>query len=425
MPFADFFVRKEDRTSRCLLEAKTYNASSFSLPIEEKRKPNVVVNKMSELYINLRAQTDFVLAILSFTMVPVVLIGNLLVIISLIKFKFRFRNVTNLFIGSLSVADCLLGVLTLPIYASFYLDGERLASMKFLCLCKFSSCVCSMSASLTSLVAIAVDRYIAIIHPLKYPMIMTRRRAFAIIFFLWVYNSFLFAFPFMVNNYRSDSKECDFFQVLPQAYSLSSTFGAIFICLAATLYMYIRIFRVAQKHKKRVNKYKKTLKSSSDKKFERETKSAKTMAIILFLFYAFWIPFMVTGPLKYLNLDKNLSEAIKSITLFIAMSNSGVNPILYCWMRKDFKAAFKAIILCYSRAQSEETFREASVGSNGEMRKNGNLDSPEETKGPKHNPVTKVGSVGALTDGVTEKGHDDAITAVVCISKDTRALTPD
>lgn len=156
---------------------KTCNPFSF---VDDRRKTKTercCENKMSELYINLRAQTDFVLAILSFTMVPVVLIGNLLVIISLIKFKFRFRNVTNLFIGSLSVADCLLGVLTLPIYASFYLDGERLASLKFLCLCKFSSCVCSMSASLTSLVAIAVDRYIAIIHPLKYPMIMTRRRA--------------------------------------------------------------------------------------------------------------------------------------------------------------------------------------------------------------------------------------------------------
>lgn len=135
---------------------------------------------------------------------------------------------------------------------------------------------------------------------------------------------------------------------------------------------------------------------------------------------------MVTGPLKYLNLDKNLSEAIKSITLFIAMSNSGVNPILYCWMRKDFKAAFKAIILCYSRAQSEDTFREASVGSNGEMKKNGNRHNPEETEGPKHNPVTKVGSVGSLTNGVTEKGHDDAITTVVCISKENmKALTPD
>lgn len=144
--------------------------------------------KMSDNYTELRNQTNFVLGILSSTLIPIVLVGNLLVIISLVKFKFRFRNVTNLFIGSLSSADCLVAVLTLPMYVAFYFDGERLARNKFLCLSKYSSVVCSMSASLTSLVAIAVDRYIAIIHPLKYTVLMTRKRAFWIIFFLWLYN---------------------------------------------------------------------------------------------------------------------------------------------------------------------------------------------------------------------------------------------
>ena len=119
---------------------------------------------------------------------------------------------------------------------------SRLARNKFLCLSKYSSVACSMGASLTSLVAIAVDRYIAIIHPLKYSVLMTRKRAFWIIFFLWLLNASLFVFPFVVNNYDPEEQDCDFFTVLPKVYSMSTTFGTIFVCLTSALYMYIRIF---------------------------------------------------------------------------------------------------------------------------------------------------------------------------------------
>ncbi|XP_061173215.1 octopamine receptor Oamb-like [Saccostrea echinata] len=329
-------------------------------------------------YLDLREKTIFYLGVLSTAIIPFILTGNLLVLISLVKFKFRFRNVTNLFIGSLSVADCLLAVLTLPVYVAFYFDGDRLATIKYLCICKYSSVVCSMSASLTSLVAIAVDRYIAIIHPLKYPSVMTRKKAFIVIFSLWIYNLTLFVFPFFVNNYTKETKECDFFKVLPKAYSMSSTFGAIFLCLASTLFMYIRIFIVAQKHRKRLDKYRKTIKSNLDRKFEKDAKSAKTMALILFLFFLFWIPFMVAGPLKYLNLEKNLIESIKSMAVFIAMCNSGVNPVVYCWMRKDFRASFTAIIKCYNRTQSEEILREASTNSTEDRQKNENRNNYKE-----------------------------------------------
>ncbi|XP_062609052.1 octopamine receptor Oamb-like [Saccostrea cucullata] len=331
-------------------------------------------------YSDLRERTIFFLGVLSVAIIPFILTGNLLVLISLVKFKFRFRNVTNLFVGSLSVADCLLAVLTLPVYVAFYFDGDRLASIKYLCICKYSSVVCSMSASLTSLVAIAADRYIAIIHPLKYPSVMTRKKAFVVIFAIWIYNLSLFVLPFFVNNYSEETKECDFFKVLPKAYSMSSTFGAIFVCLASTLYMYIRIFVVAQKHRKRLDKYRKSTKSSLDRKFEKDAKSAKTMALILFLFFLFWIPFMVAGPLKYLNLEKDLIESIKSMAVFIAMCNSGVNPVVYCWMRKDFRAAFTALIKCYDRTKSEEILREASTNSTEDRQKNENRISLKETQ---------------------------------------------
>jgi hypothetical protein len=59
------------------------------------------------------------------------------------------------------------------------------------------------------------------------------------------------------------------------------------------------------------------------------------MGIILFFFFIFWAPFMLSSPLKYLDIPTDLSETIKNFGVIIAMSNSAVNPFMYCWLRKD------------------------------------------------------------------------------------------
>jgi hypothetical protein len=68
-----------------------------------------------------------------------------------------------------------------------------------------------MSESLYSLVAISVDRYIAILHPLKYPSIMTRKKANRIIAAIWIYHIVLCAIPAIGwNNYdRDNGKVCN------------------------------------------------------------------------------------------------------------------------------------------------------------------------------------------------------------------------
>jgi len=101
------------------------------------------------------------------------------------------------------------------------------------------------------------------------------------------------------------------------------------------------------------------------KQMERDTKSAKVMALILFLFYIFWTPFSVMGPLKYLNINDNLAETLKNITLTLAMSNSVINPIIYCGLRRDFKLAFQKIFkdMCYHEEDFSGRKRKESLGN--------------------------------------------------------------
>ena len=53
---------------------------------------------------------------------------------------------------------------------------------------------------------------------------------------------------------------------------------------------------------------------------------------------------MLTGPLKYFDISANLSEIIKNFGMTIAMGNSAINPIMYCWLREDFRHAFNSLL---------------------------------------------------------------------------------
>ena len=346
------------------------------------------------------ATSNFVMGILTICLIPGILFGNFLVLISLRRFRFRFRTTTNLFIGSLSSADCMLATVTLPLYAAFYFKGEELSKYKYLCLIKYSSVICSMGASLLSLVAIAFDRYIAIIHPLRYPMVMTRRKAWIIIVANWIYHFGVLVTPVGWNNYDETTHECVFFTVLPLAFSISTAWVYIFLNLAICLFLYIRIFFVAKKHRKKIAERRAQHDRKAQKQFEKDTRSAKTMALVLFLFFAFWVPFLLTGPLRYSNLEENITELIKNVTLFVAMFNSLMNPIIYCWMRDDFRLAFKTILTCFPKNDFSNSKHEISS------------EAPNEEKSQQTIPTVSNGTPGTPplhTNGVS---HNNVLITV-------------
>ncbi|XP_066263537.1 neuropeptide FF receptor 1-like [Branchiostoma lanceolatum] len=105
----------------------------------------------------------FVLAYLSIFLLCVV--GNVLVIVVVVLNR-NMRTVTNFFITNLAVADLLVGVFCLP----FNLVDSMMTSWPFgdtMCKVFLAVQVLSQSASVFTLVAIAVDRYYAVVHPTR------------------------------------------------------------------------------------------------------------------------------------------------------------------------------------------------------------------------------------------------------------------
>lgn len=96
----------------------------------------------------------------------IIMFGNILTILA-VRYSRRLRSViSNHFVLSLAISDILVG-LTLPYHLAFYM-GTGLGSNKGFCLLRFFFVILACCVSIWNLIAIAVDRYIAICFPLHY-----------------------------------------------------------------------------------------------------------------------------------------------------------------------------------------------------------------------------------------------------------------
>ncbi|XP_035752572.1 neuropeptide FF receptor 1 [Egretta garzetta] len=110
------------------------------------------------------------------------MIGNILVCFIVVKNR-QMRTVTNMFILNLAISDLLVGIFCMPTT----LVDNLITGWPFdNAMCKMSGLVqgMSVSASVFTLVAIAVERFRCIVHPFRQKL--TLRKALVTIVIIWV-----------------------------------------------------------------------------------------------------------------------------------------------------------------------------------------------------------------------------------------------
>ncbi|CAG9136568.1 unnamed protein product [Plutella xylostella] len=98
-------------------------------------------------------------------MVVVATVGNLVVVWIVLANK-RMRSVTNYFLVNLSVADTMVSTLNVTFNYTYMLYSDWPFGHFYCKFCQFVA-VLSISASVFTLMAISIDRYVAIISPLR------------------------------------------------------------------------------------------------------------------------------------------------------------------------------------------------------------------------------------------------------------------
>lgn len=113
----------------------------------------------------------------------VIVSGNVLTILAIAWARKLRSVVSNYFIFNLAVSDLLVGV-SLLYHLAFYVD-HSLNRNSALCISRFVIIGLACGGSICNLIAIAIDRYIAIVHPLGYNAYTTGKRVLIIIVIAW------------------------------------------------------------------------------------------------------------------------------------------------------------------------------------------------------------------------------------------------
>ncbi|XP_056148345.1 prokineticin receptor 1b [Lampris incognitus] len=111
-------------------------------------------------------------------------VGNFLFIVSLARYR-KLRNLTNLLIANLAISDFIVAIVCCPFLVDYYVV-KKLSWDHGLVLCASVNYLRTVSlyVSTNALLAIAADRYMAIVHPLQ-PR-MKYQTAYCLITGVWI-----------------------------------------------------------------------------------------------------------------------------------------------------------------------------------------------------------------------------------------------
>ncbi|XP_034542873.1 alpha-1D adrenergic receptor [Notolabrus celidotus] len=307
----------------------------------------------------------------------VAIVGNILVILSVVCNK-HLQTVTNFFIVNLAMADLLLSIIVLPFSASLEVLGCWVFGRIFCNIWAAVDVLCC-TASILSLCIISVDRYIGVKHCLKYPSIMTEKKAVAILILVWVLSTIISVGPLLGWKEPPPVDESICRITEEPGYALFSSLFSFYLPLMVILFMYFRVYVVARRTTKSLeagvkrerNKSmevvlrihcRSVLEDASAKsnknhpfrsslsvrlmKFSKEKKAAKTLAIVVGMFILCWLPFFFVLPMGAFFPALKPSETVFKVIFWLGYFNSCINPMIYPCSSKEFQRAFTRLLKC-------------------------------------------------------------------------------
>ena len=322
----------------------------------------------------------------------VAITGNGLVV-WLITTRTKLHNPTNWFILSLAVSDLLVGLFITPLYIAC----KKLETCDVYLKSVFEELF--LYESIFNLCAMTVDRYIAIVYPLKYPNCMTTFGAVKTIAISWVIPlvNFGLHFPWL---YADPATRTTWFR----NFTIMETIFMVAIPCILLMVANVQIIRVARLQSKRAiaqlhgisfNKTRPILTSSSGtseltkravykqdntrqtkvhansqeraysdrqsslrletrsknefrKRLQRgrlKRSSAKVIIAVITIFLVCWSLSLYASFCQYFGLC-NASLTLVRITWLFMIFNPAINPIVFILFKSDLRAEFATTCMC-------------------------------------------------------------------------------
>ncbi|XP_012135020.1 gustatory receptor 10 isoform X2 [Megachile rotundata] len=345
-------------------------------------------------------ETNYLLIILYVPVIALAVTANVLVIAVVIKYHYM-RSVTNYFVVNLSVADLLVTTICMPVAVSQAISmvwtyGEVM--------CKLSSYLqgVAVAASVFTITAMSIDRYLAIRSPMAFRRVFNRKSTVFVIVALWLVALIIFAPVLKAMTLRDPSQELSNitlhgswimagnfsenispmsqrpppFYVCWEDYKLLGVrehlFGTVCFVLVYAIPGFVVILSYSMMGRTLCSRkppfdcdsVKGSASSQQSFRLVRERRRIAWILLLLAVLFALcWLPYNVLMLLIDLSVigEETVTTDALSYCLFLGHANSALNPVVYCFMTRNFRRSVAEILRRGPRALARRRPRRKSV----------------------------------------------------------------
>ena len=272
-----------------------------------------------------------IISINSVSVLPTLLL-NALVIFAVTTSE-RLRNKSTILLACLDGADLLTGLVGQPIRIA--VEVERILKKGTFCgaleRVSFVSVECHIFATLTHLVLITIDRYIAVKKPLRYREIVTTRRVIWGVLSAWGFTIYV---AIQESILAAVNRTSDIYNVCNNvSFSTLTTVGLICIVFIVGVYLYI--FSETPHQQRTQTDH---LGVEEIRTIRKNNKAPKTLAIILVVLTATYLQTIIVIILGFcVSLERHASNRFAGWAATLIMLGSLCNPVIYCWRMKRLR----------------------------------------------------------------------------------------
>uniref|UniRef100_A0A3P8SYW5 G-protein coupled receptors family 1 profile domain-containing protein n=1 Tax=Amphiprion percula TaxID=161767 RepID=A0A3P8SYW5_AMPPE len=303
--------------------------------------PNLfnISSNVSTQSVPFQGSSTLMTAVISLTVFVVGLIGNTLAIYVVLRYA-KMKTVTNIYILNLAVADELY-ILGLP-----FLTTQNVLSYwpfgSFLCRTVMTADSMNQFTSIFCLTVMSIDRYLAVVHPIRSTKWRHPRVAKKVNAAVWAV-SFVVVLPVVIFSDVQDTfNSCN--MIWPEPKDVWST---AFILYTATVGFFGPLLIICLCYLLIVIKVKSSgARAGFTKRRRSERKVTRMVVVIVVVFVLCWLPFFIINMVNLVVIipESSATAGIYFFAVILSYANSCANPVLYGFLSDNFQQSFRKVL---------------------------------------------------------------------------------
>ncbi|KAF0021908.1 hypothetical protein F2P81_013292 [Scophthalmus maximus] len=286
--------------------------------------------------------------------------GNLLTCAVIAKHK-KMRNPTNLYLVSLALSDLLVLLFGMPLEIYDLWQNYPFPFGEGGCYFKTFLFETVCFASVLNVTALSVERYIAVVHPLKTRYLLTNQHARQVIAIVWVV-SMICAIPntslhgiFYLPERMEESAICTvlkplwIYNMVMQITTVCFYFIPMMVIGVLYLVMGLHLGRETQQPSDNLGKNCSSSRRKMSGESGRRRQVIKMLSIVVAVFGVCWAPFHIERLLwssvsQWTDLMHNIYQYVHILSGVLFYLSSAVNPIIYSLLSTRFRECFRELV---------------------------------------------------------------------------------